>query len=457
MNFSDNKLRRLLSLTLCVCLTAALLAGCKKDDKTPASSDSGLNLITDDTTAAPVETEPQTTEPTVKINENTGVVLSGMNVRSSPSQDANVTATLSAGDRVEIVRREELAGTNWGYITDPVGWIVLDYVKMDIEQTEPQGPDTSTPAGNGEITPTEPADSSTTSIKGVITANGLNIRSEPKTGKVQGSYNKGDVVTILETKDGWGRTNKGWISMDYVNTSGTSSNTGSTTGSNSNTSSNTGSGVTGNGSTTVQFRGIVIASDLNIRASASQTADRLGSYSYGKRVEFYEKDGSWGRTKDGWISLNYVYQDGTTGSNTATGTVTGNGLRVRSGPGTGYDVVGSLSAGDTVNILEQFKYDGTTWGCIKNGWISMDYVDIGSGSSGGTNSGTGSGTTDGTQTGTITATGLYIRSSAGTGGAVVGSYQKGDVVTILETTSVGTTQWGRTNLGWISMDYVNLT
>ena len=40
---------------------------------------------------------------------------------------------------------------------------------------------------------------------------------------------------------------------------------------------------------------------------------------------------------------------------------------------------------------------------------------------------------------------------------MVGSYQKGDVVTILETTSVGTTQWGRTNLGWISMDYVNLT
>ena len=456
MNFSDNKLRRLLSLTLCVCLAAALLAGCKKDDKTPASSDSGLNLITDDTTAAPAETQPQTTEPTVKINENTGVVLSGMNVRSSPSQDANVTATLSAGDRVEIVRREELAGTSWGYITDPVGWIVLDYVKMDIEQPAPQGPDTSTPAGNGEITPTEPP--AGTTVKGVITANGLNIRSEPKTGKVQGSYNKGDVVTILETKDGWGRTNKGWISMDYVNTTGTSSNTGSTTGSNSTTSSNnnSGSGVSGNGSTTVQFRGIVIASDLNIRASASQTADRLGSYSYGKRVEFYEKDGSWGRTKDGWISLNYVYQDGTTGSNTATGTVTGNGLRIRSGPGTGYDVVGSLSAGDTVNILEQFKYDGTTWGCIKNGWISMDYVDIGSGSSG-TNSGTGSGTTDGSKTGTITATGLYIRSTAGKDGAVVGSYQKGDVVTILETTSVGTTQWGRTNLGWISMDYVNLT
>ena len=456
MNFSDNKLRRLLSLTLCVCLTAALLAGCKKDDKTPASSDSGLNLITDDPTAAPAETQPQTTEPTVKINENTGVVLSGMNVRSSPSQDANVTATLSAGDRVEIVRREELTGTSWGYITDPVGWIVLDYVKMDIEQPAPQGPDTSTPAGNGEITPTEPP--ATTKVKGVITANGLNIRSEPKTGKVQGSYNKGDVVTILETKDGWGRTNKGWISMDYVNTTGTSSNTGSNTGSNSNTSSNnnSGSGVSGNGSTTVQFRGIVIASDLNIRASASQTADRLGSYSYGKRVEFYEKDGSWGRTKDGWISLNYVYQDGTTGSNTATGTVTGNGLRIRSGPGTGYDVVGSLSAGDTVNVLEQFKYDGTTWGCIKNGWISMDYVDIGSGSSG-TNSGTGSGTTDGSKTGTITATGLYIRSTAGKDGAVVGSYQKGDVVTILETTSVGTTQWGRTNLGWISMDYVNLT
>ena len=66
----------------------------------------------------------------------------------------------------------------------------------------------------------------------------------------------------------------------------------------------------------VIMKGIVIAKDLNIRSSASTEGDRLGSYSYGDRVEILEKDGSWGRTSKGWISLNYVYQDGTTGSKT---------------------------------------------------------------------------------------------------------------------------------------------
>lgn len=452
MNVS--KTRKLLSLILVLCMAATLFAGCKKDDKTIPSTENAPSLNLNLNTTAPTEapTEPAATEPAVKINENTGVVLSGINVRSSPSQDANVVATLSAGDRIEVVRREEMAGISWGYVTDPVGWIVMDYVKMDMEQNA-GGSDTSTPAGNGEApAPTQPA--AETSIKGVITANGLNVRSEAsKDGKVQGSYNKGDVVTILETKNGWGRTNKGWISMDYVETSGTASNTNT----NTNTTTSTPSNTAGNGSTSVVMRGVVTAGDLNIRSAAAQTADRVGSYSYGKRVEILEKDGSWGRTKDGWISLNYVYQDGTTGSNTASGTVTGNGLRVRSGPGTGYDVVGSLSAGDKVSVLEQFTFNGTTWGCTKSGWICMDYVDVGGQTSANTNTTETDTQISGSRTGTITATGgLRIRNGAGTGYDVVGSYTHGDKVTITETTTADGTTWGKTAHGWISMAYVAL-
>ena len=50
----------------------------------------------------------------------------------------------------------------------------------------------------------------------------LNIRAEPKwpDGERVGTYNHGDVVTILEIKevDGmeWGRTDKGWIVLIYV-------------------------------------------------------------------------------------------------------------------------------------------------------------------------------------------------------------------------------------------------
>lgn len=46
---------------------------------------------------------------------------------------------------------------------------------------------------------------------------GVNIRSGPSTnyGKV-GAYAQGSVVTILEERDGWGRTDMGWVSMEYL-------------------------------------------------------------------------------------------------------------------------------------------------------------------------------------------------------------------------------------------------
>ena len=46
---------------------------------------------------------------------------------------------------------------------------------------------------------------------------GVNIRSGPGTGygKV-GAYPMGTVVDVLEARDGWGRTGKGWVSLAYL-------------------------------------------------------------------------------------------------------------------------------------------------------------------------------------------------------------------------------------------------
>ena len=235
MNFSQSyNLRKPLSLLLATALTATLLSGCslfKKDtsgteDTTPQAP--GISLSD---TSAPTETEAPTTEATEPVNENTATVTSQINIRSSPSTEATIVGTLDAGDKVEISRREEVTGISWAYIISPeAGWIVMDYVEMDIPSQMPSGGDTSTPAGGNTTTEPTSGSSDTLNLKGVITVNNLNIRSEPD-GNVQGSYNKGDVVTILETKNGWGRTNKGWIKMEYVNTTGTT--TGGSSGSSS--------------------------------------------------------------------------------------------------------------------------------------------------------------------------------------------------------------------------------
>ncbi len=454
MNFSQSyNLRKPLSLLLATALTATLLSGCslfKKESAEPADTNPqtpGLSL-TD--TSAPTETETPTTEATEPVNENTATVTSQINIRSSPSTEATIVGTLDAGDKVEISRREEVTGISWAYIISPeAGWIVMDYVEMDIPSQMPTGGDTSTPAGGNTATEPTAGNTDTMSVKGVVTVNNLNIRSEAsQDGKVQGSYNKGDVVTILETKNGWGRTNKGWVKMEYVNTSGTTTNTPSDNTSNSNNTT----ASTGNGSTTVQFRGIVTAKQLNIRASATKDSESIGSYSYGARVEILEKSGDWGRTSKGWISLNYVYQDGTTGSNTAKGTVTaGGGLNIRSGPGKGYNSVGTYADGDSVTVLEQFTYDGVTWGCTNKGWISMAYVDTGSGTTSGSDSSSSG------DKATVTAeSGLRVRSGAGSTYEVVGSLKYGTKVTILSQKTVDGTTWGEISTGWICMDYVSM-
>ena len=443
MNFSTNrKLRRFLSMALVLVMMTMLFAGCKKEAPVP-ETESSLNLNLPENSAPEAsETTPATTEAPV-INENTGTVTSVLNIRSSPSTEATVVGTLYAGDKIEVSRREVVTGIDWAYIIAPEsGWVVMEFIEMDIPSQQPAQPDTSTPAGSN--TPEESQPVNTTNIKAVVNANGLNIRSEASTsGKVQGAYNKGDVVTILETKGEWGRTNKGWIKLEFVNTNSTSISGNNTT----TTNNTTNSGITGNGSNTVILKGIVKVTDLNIRSEGNTNGTRLGSLTYGDRVEIYEKSDNWGRTKDGWVCLDYIYQDGTTGTKTASGKITANGLNIRSGPGKGYASVGSYNAGDSVTILEQFTYNGTTWGCTNQGWISMDYVTVGT---------AGNTTTTTAQTGTVIGNGLNVRNGAGTDYPTIGSHNYGDRVTILEQKKVGDTTWGRTSQGWISLDFVSL-
>lgn len=57
-----------------------------------------------------------------------------------------------------------------------------------------------------------------TPMGAVVTAEKpLNIRAEASAlSAVVGSYEPGTAITILERRDGWGRTDRGWIFMDYV-------------------------------------------------------------------------------------------------------------------------------------------------------------------------------------------------------------------------------------------------
>ena len=88
-------------------------------------------------------------------------------------------------------------------------------------------------------------------------------------------------------------------------------------------------------------------------------------------------DMTWGRIQNGWISMDYVYVDGTVGNmKNEKGTLTGDYVNVRSGPGTEYGVVRSTREGDRVTVLHKVTINGKGWYCIADGWISADYVQL---------------------------------------------------------------------------------
>ena len=161
----------------------------------------------------------------------------------------------------------------------------------------------------------------------------------------------GDKVVVKETSNGWGKTDKGWISMQYAYKTGA---TGTNTA-----------------------KGIVTGEGLNIRSGPGTDYGSVGNYATGTRVNILEQINGWGCTDKGWISMNYIYVDGTKGDGAGTGVVTGDTVNIRSGPGTGYGSVGSLNEGDEVEILAQFEVDGTYWGCTSKGWVCMDYIGVG--------------------------------------------------------------------------------
>jgi len=151
------------------------------------------------------------------------------------------------------------------------------------------------------------------------------------------------------------------------------------------------------------------AVDVKVKTTSSSVTLREGPCSYYTKVHtVYNsgellhitrvttgKDGKqWGLTAEGWIRLdytNYGTSSGSTGGTTTntgvlknpiTGTVTGDNVNIRTGPGTNYNKTGTQKdSGDQVQILEiRNGEDGQAsrqWGKISEGnWICMDYVSL---------------------------------------------------------------------------------
>lgn len=132
----------------------------------------------------------------------------------------------------------------------------------------------------------------------MVNADSLNIRKGPSIQyETVGSLQKGSVIEILETKDGWNKIKlseekEGWVSSDF----------------------------------TVKEKGSVTASKLNIRKGPSTENDKIGSLEKGKTIEILETENNWFKIKledeksedkkenkkteeFGWVSSEHIFTE----------------------------------------------------------------------------------------------------------------------------------------------------
>lgn len=349
------KCRNVLLIALAAVMLMMTLAACGNEVKPDETVN---NLPTDPPETIPPVTDPLPTDPPTKMGT---VIADKLNVREKPDGDSTSVKQLAVDTRVEILEERVMEGYRWGRIAE--GWIRMDYVLLDSDATETPTQPTEPGATEAptEPEPTKPADDdkddepAAGGSMATVLAEVLNIRKGPGTNHDKaGTYKAGDRVQILEKDGTWGRTSKGWISLNLVHMDGTKG-------------------------PKIQL-GVIIADELNVRVGPGTEHKAVKAYRYGTRIEIWQTvtvgGSTWCYTKDGWMSMKYVYVDGTKSTGSGTGTITGDLLNIRSGPGTGYKSVGVLNSGDRVEILFQLKLGDMIWGCTKDGWISMKYVDM---------------------------------------------------------------------------------
>ena len=354
-----------------------------------------------------------------------------LNVRKDHDPDSKIVGQLPLNTEIEIQEQMVDGDILWGRIdkmelSDGTkikgGWINLQYVQFPDkveDETEPTDPPTDPPMEPAPELPTIPA------TMGTVTTGKLNIRkgAGSKYG-TNGTYAEGDRIEIEETttvdETVWGKTGRGWVSMAFVRMDGTAES------SNTNIASS-------DGKTGVLGYGVVDLGSLNVRQGPGTEYDKTRSVPEGARYAYYQIQGDWVRIEDGWVSTEYFYIEGSKAADAISGIVDTEELKIRTGPATAFKSNGSYKQGNKVEILGQV--DG--WGYTSKGWISMRYVKSVA-------------PTYTTGVATITS-GLNIRKEANADSEAVGTYQEGDVITILEVKN----GWGKTDKGWINLKYVN--
>ena len=215
---------------------------------------------------------------------------------------------------------------------------------------------------------------------GTVNTSNLNVRSGPSTNySIIGAYSLNQTVNIIsQESNDWYKVlyngTIGYVSNAYVSNVKAVGETSTPAPDNNKPQEDL----------TVKFTGRVNTSNLNVRSGPSTSYSILGAYSLNQTVNIISQESNgWYKIKYGtgigYVSNAYVSDVTAVGGNQQEvikykGVVNASALNVRSGAGTNYSVLGSLSRNQTVEIYSE----AGEWYKIKYGtgvgYVSKAYV-----------------------------------------------------------------------------------
>ncbi len=305
------------------------------------------------------------TVSSVSGNFGTGTVSGDdVRMRSGAGTGSSVIGTYDKGTKMSVIG----AAGNWYQVSynGKTGYVSADYMKLSVGSTGSSSSVTTTPS------PTATASSSSTAASGCtasVIGTSVRLRSQPNTSSdTLGYYSNGVTLTALGSVSGWyklsynGKT--GYMAAQYVR-------------------------ITPSDSYSAAKSGSVTGSDVRMRMGPSTDFASVGTLSKGASVKISGETGNWYEVsyngKYGYMSKDYIKLVSTASTQTVEkmdkiGIVTGNGVRMRSGAGTSYSVIGYYDKGIQVQVTGKtgswyaVSYNGLS------GYMSSDYVKLSTGS-----------------------------------------------------------------------------
>ena len=499
----------------------------------------------DCTACGTYETREKEFDGQVTVRWYATITCGALNVRSGPGTDYGIVGSVSYGTVHEVFEQTTVNGKVWARIQQ--GWICVtgnatleevtevvghthsfgDWYTVTEATAEENGLERRDCAcGHYETRETVYEPETVTKLYGTLTGHSyLRIRAGAGVGyAVVGQLNYGDRVEIFEivsvADTQWGRIAQGWICLtgyitleeveepvEHTHTFGDwYTVTEATAEENGLERRDCACGhyetreTTYQAETVTKIYGTLTGYHyLNIRAGLGTGYAVVGQLTYGERVEILEivtlGAHQWGRLDRGWVQLtgyitleeveepvehthtfgdwytvteataeenglerrdcacgHYETRETTYQAETVTkiyGTLTGyHYLNIRAGLGTGYAVVGQLTYGERVEILEIVTMGTDQWGRIDRGWIQLTgYITLEEVDEPASD-------TNATVTMTVITAALNVRAGAGTDYSVVASLTYGTEVTVLEQVTVNGKTWVRIEQGWVSMAYL---